>query len=146
MKQRSAELSIYLHNIPSVRNKLKDVIALLEVNEISFGVCIESWTMNNWFVDFIVKRCCPPGFIFYSSTRLNKKRRWSLPLLEMWSPFWKFCLWIFGMLLCLFHCCDYHLLSNRCLSSTWIKIFHWSLYYSFWKKATIRQDGSPGWF
>ena len=37
-KQRSTELNICLQNARSVRNKTKDVNALMEVNEISLGV------------------------------------------------------------------------------------------------------------
>ena len=46
-KQRSSELNICLHNVRSARNKTKDVNALLEVNESSFGVFLESWITNN---------------------------------------------------------------------------------------------------
>ena len=61
-KQKSTELNICLHNVRSIRNKTKDVNALLEVNEISLGVFIESWITNNSDDDFILKQCCPPGF------------------------------------------------------------------------------------
>ena len=131
MKQRSTELSLYLH-IPSVRNKLKDVIALLEVNEISFGVCIESWIMNNWFVDFIVKGCCPQDL--FSIVQLGWIRR------------------VGGV--CLFYRCDLHF--ENFGSSFWNAIMpfivvattYWVIavyrppglksfihhYYSFWKR------------
>ena len=54
-KQRSAELNICLHNVRSVRNKAKDVNALLEANEISFKVFIEAWITNNSDDEFILK-------------------------------------------------------------------------------------------
>ena len=52
---------------------MKDVNALLEVNEISLGVFIESWIMNNSDDDFILEQCCPAGFLFYSEPRVNKR-------------------------------------------------------------------------
>ena len=45
----------------------------MEVNEISLGVFIESWITNNSDDDFILKQCCPPGFLFYSAPRVNKR-------------------------------------------------------------------------
>ena len=66
-----------LHNVyiclHIVRKKTKSVNALLEVNEISLGVFIESWITNNSDDDFILKQCCPPGFLFYSAPRVNKR-------------------------------------------------------------------------
>ena len=86
-KQRSTELSVGLHNVRSVRNKTKDSNALLEVNEISFWVFIESWITNNSDDDFILKRCYHPGFLFYSAPRVNKR----------------------GGGICVFYRCDLHL-------------------------------------
>ena len=70
----------------SVRKKMKDVNALLEVND-SFGVLIESWITNNSDDDFIPKQCCPQGFLFSSEPSFNKRGggiclfyRWDLHL------------------------------------------------------------------
>ena len=71
-KQRSTELNICLHNVRSVRSKIKDVNFFSEVNEISLGVFIELWITNNSDDDFILKQCCIPGFLFYSAPRVNK--------------------------------------------------------------------------
>ena len=37
------------------------------------GVFIKSWITNNSDDDFILKQCCPPGFLFYSKPRVNKR-------------------------------------------------------------------------
>ena len=72
-EQKSTELNICLHNVRSIRNKTKDVNALLEVNEISLGVFIEARITNNSDDDFILKQCCPSGFLSYSAPRVNKR-------------------------------------------------------------------------
>ena len=46
----------------AVRNKTKDVNVLLEVNEISLGVFIESWITKTSDDDFILKQYCPRGY------------------------------------------------------------------------------------
>ena len=63
-----------------------DVNALLEVND-SFGALIESWIANNSGDYFILKQCCPQGFLFYCAPRVNKR----------------------GSGICLFYRCDLHL-------------------------------------
>ena len=50
---------------------MKDVNDLLEVNEIIFGVFIESWITNNSDDSFILKQCCTSGFLFYSAQRVK---------------------------------------------------------------------------
>ena len=45
----------------------------MDVNEISLGVFIESWITNNLDDNFILKQCCPPGFLSYSAPRVNRR-------------------------------------------------------------------------
>ena len=123
-EQRSTELNTCLHNVRSIRNKTKDVNALLEVNEISLRVFIESWITNNSDDDFILKQYCTPGFLFYSAPRVNKRGGGiclsyrndihSENFEKITSEF--------------FECCYASLtvgatsyFNNRCLSTTWIK-------------------------
>ena len=65
----------FLHNARSVRNKTKETNALLQINEIDIGICVESWIRNNMDDNFFLQKCWPFGFKFHSAPRLNKRGR-----------------------------------------------------------------------
>ena len=60
----------FLHNARSLRNKTKERNALLQMNEIDIGICVESWISNNRDDNFLLKQCCPYGF---SASQLNTR-------------------------------------------------------------------------
>ena len=82
-KQRSTEIKICLHNVRALRNKTKDVNALLEVDEISSRVFIEMWIKKNSDDGFILKQCCRPGFSSIVHPRLIKRGGGICHLLQM---------------------------------------------------------------
>ena len=78
-------LNCSLNNARSVRNKSKELNALLQINEIYIGICVESWIRNNMDGYFFLQQSCPSSLMFHSAPRLNKKAQELVPSTNKYS-------------------------------------------------------------
>ena len=62
-----------MKNARSIRNKTKELSAILELNEILICVCVESWISNTPDDNFLLQQCFPRGFKFFNAPRINER-------------------------------------------------------------------------